>query len=160
MSTCLHSHRIGMRCMRGVPDGWWREPTHSFPLRGVTIDSCWLLQASPGCYWLLLYVMSSSLRWGTLCALCISWRSRRASAGSASAVARSWSCRTCASVSIAATSVCPAVGCEAPVWQSFGQARAVAMRKTWRFCICANKVSHRNQCLGLLGDARSDFVLL
>ena len=149
-----------MLSMRGDSDCWWRVPTLSIPWCSVTIGSSWLLQASPGCYWLLLYVMSSSLRWGTLCALCISWRSRRASSGSATAVATSWSCRTCASVSIAASSVCPAVGCEAPVWQSFGQARAVAMRKTWRFCFCANKVSQRNQCLGLLGEARSDFVLL
>ena len=151
-----------MLSMRGDSDCWWRVPTLSIPWCSVTIGSSWLLQASPGCYWLLLYVMSSSLRWGTLCALCISWRSRRASAGSASAVARSWSCRTCASVSIAASRVCsgcPAVGCEPHVWQSFEQARAFAMRMTWRFDICAKKVSHHNQCLGFLGDARSDFGL-
>ena len=35
--------------MRGASDCWWRVPNLSISLRGVPIDCCWLLQASPGC---------------------------------------------------------------------------------------------------------------
>ena len=149
MSTCLHSHRIGMRSMRGVPDGWCREPTHSIPLRGVTILS------SPHLLHQALQRRQPPVE-VSLQACRTWWAKYRLPAGAV----RVTSADVLEEEYIAATSVCPAVGCEAPVWQSFGQARAVAMRKTWRFCFCANKVSQRNQCLGLLGEARSDFVLL